>query len=174
MIISSEQINEALKDGANAVAYNINNATNKFVYVYEHLMNKSICSTCPAILYQAYLDFKKKSNSLFLNQFRRYKMKPDTMIDTHCFTDIPQGHFTDFNLSDDVAEKLLNKGLYEDIIFETEHFQNQKKVVETENLQNQKLVETTNNLSTKNKTKIGKSKSKTKQRNKPRRPSTSC
>lgn len=78
---------------------------------YKEFLNETFCTSCPGIIAQKYNNLSKinvdqilKTNSNIL------KMIPGKLISTYTSTNLPQGHFTDKNITDNISIQLINAG----------------------------------------------------------------
>jgi len=91
---------EAIRLGKN---YFIKNP-NEMVSLYEQLYGETICNYCPGTIGEAWETIRRNINK----PISKYKIKPQ--YKKICNAD---GHWTNFNLTDEIAERLISQGYAE-------------------------------------------------------------
>jgi hypothetical protein len=92
------------------VQYNIDNPR-EITDFFKSVFNEDLCRYCPGKIHDKFLELSQlnehKLNSMLE---RKYRMLPGKLIDTYNSSELPQGHWTDKNITDEVAEKLIKAG----------------------------------------------------------------
>jgi len=76
----------------------------EMVSLYRSLYGETICSYCPGVIAQAFETIKRNKDK----PISKYKIKQE--YKKICNLD---GHWTNFNLTDEIAEKLISEGYKE-------------------------------------------------------------
>jgi hypothetical protein len=82
--------------------------TDRIVSLYKEMYGETICVTCPGSLKIAFEKMYKDRDK----QFSSIRMKRGVVINTTMVNhpEIPKGHFTCKNITDEVANILINHG----------------------------------------------------------------
>jgi hypothetical protein len=83
----------------------------EFAAAYKEAFGEVVCSYCPGVIQEK---FNKLLNTteekLITMKNRKWRMKPGKIIDTLMSKEGPWGQWTDKNITDEIAEKLIAKG----------------------------------------------------------------
>lgn len=74
---------------------------NEMVSLYAQLYSETICNECPGTIAEAWETIKRNLD----RPISKYKIKPEYR--KICNAD---GHWTNFNLTDEIAERLISEG----------------------------------------------------------------
>jgi hypothetical protein len=110
---------------------------------YKDYLNDNFCTSCPDVIAQKYYNLSKinvdqvlKSNTNIL------KMIPGKLISTYNSVNLPQGHFTDKNITDKISIQLIQAGYAKFFINPQDIDKAIESLVETETklVENQDIV----------------------------------
>lgn len=78
----------------------------EMVSLYQELYGETICNYCPGEIQAAFETIKRLKDQ----PISKYKLKPKTSITTI------DGHWTNFNLTNEIAEMLIEKGFKDSFV----------------------------------------------------------
>lgn len=82
----------------------------EFARAYKVLTGEDICSYCRGVIEAKFNELNNNRNTIKTMQERTYRMLPGKLIDTTMGDKEPWGQFTDKNMTDAIAEKLIGQG----------------------------------------------------------------
>lgn len=82
----------------------------EFARAYKVLYGEDVCSYCPGKIEAKFNEVINNKNKIKTMQQRKFRMLPGKLIDTTMGSIEPWGQYTDKNMTDEIAEKLISNG----------------------------------------------------------------
>jgi hypothetical protein len=83
----------------------------EFAAYYYNLTGERVCTTCMDKIYNKYIELKqllREGKKFIPMSERKYILKEGVLIDTFNSDKAPKGHFTNKNMTDEIAEQIIS------------------------------------------------------------------